>query len=669
MSFPSNLAGLLVAGPSAVLLKATLVLVLALLLAVIWRGKSAGQRHLVWSAAVAATLLVPLFATRPAFRWDLAVLPAPAPLATTTGQAGPAAVAPAPEVVVLHGGSDAAVPPSPVATRSVPASWWARSSWAERLFALWLAGGALVLLRLLVGALLVARTVRRAEPLDTPEWQHPLMDVADRLGLAELPRLRLSRRLPMPFACGLFRPAIVLPGEAETWSAERRHAVLCHELAHLSRRDLAMNLLSQCALAVYWFHPLMWIAIRRLRVESERACDDLVLNTGTRASEYADHLLQILRAVSRAPMPAAVLPFAQRGEFEGRVLAILEPHARREPAGRRGAATIFALGLLLVLPLATLRLVPRATPATPEQWASGLLAPGADTSQVMRTQERTSTVERKAVKEVVSPAPASTDRPEPRPDPRPDPRVSAAVPMAPSATGSDSALVIRSLINALTDSAASVRQNAVYSLGRLGATVAATPLQGVLVRDPNAEVREMSAWALGNMRAPGSIQAVAAAIARDTSARVRATAVWAAGQLSTPELLPVLEVALRDGQKEVRLRAAWAIGTIRPEHAPAALLAAAADSQAAVRHKVAWALGQIRDPGSLPALLRLVQDSASEVRELAFWALGNQEPGPAVETALLKALEAPDPGIRAQAARALSGARGTPWPWPWPMPR
>src|SRR5262249_51927653 len=151
----------------------------------------------------------------------------------------------------------------------------------------------------------------------------PLVDLADRLELPVLPGLFLSNRLPMPFACGIFRSAIVLPAEASDWTAQRRQAVLCHELAHLRRRDLVINVLAQCALAVYWFHPLMWVAVRRLRIESERACDDLVLGIGTRASEYADHLLEIVRAVPRSAVPVAVLPLADRGEFEGRVLAIL----------------------------------------------------------------------------------------------------------------------------------------------------------------------------------------------------------------------------------------------------------------------------------------------------------------------------------------------------------
>lgn len=657
------------AAPVALLLKATLVLLLAGLVAIGLRQSSAGRRHLVWSAAVVALLVVPFLSLTPALQWDLAVLPAPdAPPAAEPATSGAAvtqndAATQSPAVAAPVASNPA--PAGSISDASKASGWWARSSWAERLIVLWLAGAALVLARLLIGCWLVRRMVRSAERLDTPEWQRPLMDMADRLEVPELPDLRLNRRLPMPFAFGLFRPAIVLPGEAEGWSAERRRAVLCHELAHLRRRDLAINLLSQLTLALYWFHPLMWVALRRLRVESERACDDLVLNTGTRPSEYADHLLQILRAVPRLPMPAAVLPFAQRGEFEGRVLAILEPAARREPAGVRGAAAVYALGLLLVLPLATLRPVARAADPAAEQWGTELVAPTGDTDGRV---SHSTVVPRPAAAEprrATRPAPS----PDPKPAPSPSPGQAAILTLTDSSTAQDSSVIIRSLINALSDSSAEVRKSAAYSLGRLRATDAVTALQRLVERDPSVRVREMSVWALGNMRAQAAAPALSAAITRDSSADVRGTALWAAGQLDRSELLPALGTALRDPVPENRARAAWAIGTIRPERAPAALHAAAGDSVATVRHRVAWALGQIRDSASLPTLLKLVEDHDSSVREAAFWALGNQEPNDATAAAMLKALQASDPAIRAQAAQALSGSRGRPWPWPWPWPR
>ena len=152
--------------------------------------------------------------------------------------------------------------------------------------------------------------------------------------------------------------------------------MLCHELAHLRRFDLVLNTLAQVAAALYWFHPLVWVAIRKLRAESERACDDLVLGVGTRPSEYADHLLQIACRADRFRAPAVALPMAQRHEFEGRMLAILERGARREAPTRTRVTLLAAGALAVVLPLAALAPLAPATPsvagsASPEQEPGG----------------------------------------------------------------------------------------------------------------------------------------------------------------------------------------------------------------------------------------------------------------------------------------------------------
>jgi beta-lactamase regulating signal transducer with metallopeptidase domain len=139
------------------------------------------------------------------------------------------------------------------------------------LITLWLAGAGLLLLRLVVGAVFLARVAREGEPLTNPDWTRPLLEAADRLGLDRAPHLLMSARLPMPYASGLFRPAIVLPESAAEWDDRRRRAVLCHELAHLRRLDLVLDALGQIACALWWFHPLVKVAAPKLRTGGECA--------------------------------------------------------------------------------------------------------------------------------------------------------------------------------------------------------------------------------------------------------------------------------------------------------------------------------------------------------------------------------------------------------------
>src|SRR4029077_13029222 len=96
----------------------------------------------------------------------------------------------------------------------------------------------------------------------------------------------------MPMTWGLWRTRLLLPEQSNSWPTEQRRAVLLHELSHVRRCDCLTQFLAQIGCALYWFNPLVWIAWRRMQVERERACDDLVLNAGAKASSYAQHLLR-----------------------------------------------------------------------------------------------------------------------------------------------------------------------------------------------------------------------------------------------------------------------------------------------------------------------------------------------------------------------------------------
>jgi beta-lactamase regulating signal transducer with metallopeptidase domain len=111
--------------------------------------------------------------------------------------------------------------------------------------ACWLFVAIVLLLWLAYGVFSVRRIVRRAAILEHPDWQRPLYEIADRLGLDEAPRLLRSEDVKMPFAAGLLHCTIVLPAECDGWSAERRSAVLIHELGHVRRRDLIGHTLAQ----------------------------------------------------------------------------------------------------------------------------------------------------------------------------------------------------------------------------------------------------------------------------------------------------------------------------------------------------------------------------------------------------------------------------------------
>jgi beta-lactamase regulating signal transducer with metallopeptidase domain len=101
----------------------------------------------------------------------------------------------------------------------------------------------------------------------------------------------------MPLTWGFLRPVVLLPRSAEEWPVHRVRVVLSHELSHVARHDWMLQIAAELVRGFYWFHPLAWVAAHNLRQESERACDDSVLNCGIEASEYAGQLLDLARTL------------------------------------------------------------------------------------------------------------------------------------------------------------------------------------------------------------------------------------------------------------------------------------------------------------------------------------------------------------------------------------
>src|SRR5262249_42226805 len=130
---------------------------------------------------------------------------------------------------------------------------------------------------------------------------------------------------PMPLAWGVLRPSIVLPADAAKWPEARLRSVLLHERMHLVRRDLLTHALAQVACCLYWFHPLAWLALAKLRQERERACDDAVLAAGVAAHDYAAHLMEVVRTMAGRRGTWADAPaMAESSNLEGRVRALLD---------------------------------------------------------------------------------------------------------------------------------------------------------------------------------------------------------------------------------------------------------------------------------------------------------------------------------------------------------
>jgi beta-lactamase regulating signal transducer with metallopeptidase domain/HEAT repeat protein len=645
-----------------VLVKITLFVIVAYLVAVSLRRASAGARHLVWLATLIGLVMLPA-----ALEWRPIRVPVLPPSANYTAPSATEHAAARSPIAVEK--TAASVSPSTLEESPIPtvqattagSAFASATRYSVWLVGLWALGVLALVARLVHGLLTVRRIAQRAPEVDGAAWRAALHEVADRLDMEELPRLVVSNAVRVPFACGFRHPTIVLPTEAMSWTDERRRVVLLHELAHIQRRDMFGHLLSRLACVMYWFHPLVWMAARHLRAESERACDDLAIRSGARASDYAQHLLDIVTSIRGPVAPAVACTMARKRDFEGRMLAILDPERRRgTPSRVRAMALVGTLGVLYAV-IAIAVLAPRdavasARPLTRPAQVATITAP-----QVVAVKPSTS---------IGDATPAPRPVPIPAPAPTPAPIASRSTALAPTQDADSSARRWTLLISILrSDSSASLRKVAAWGLEQFHDE---DPVRGALAtalrHDSDAEVREMAAWALEGVEGDNVATALSDAVREDHDPSVRATAAWSLASDCKSISVPLFVTALHDADSKVRASAAWAVGQCDLEHAPSELSALLADPEPRVRKMATWALFNIKDPSTEPAIEKALQSETDGdlrrdmVRAIA--AMGERSP-----EAVERLLDSKDPSTRELAVHALAGDHLFVWPMPWPRPR
>lgn len=190
--------------------------------------------------------------------------------------------------------------------------------------------------------------VWRAAARPDAEQERLLARAAGRLGMRRPPRLRIAAGIPSPYVFGLLRPRVLLPPGLAPGLAE--HALL-HELAHVRRGDLLLAAFLGLLRAVYFFHPLVHLAARRLAGLRELCCDRFVARRlGEERVAYRQSLLAF--AARQHGDALAALPFAGRSSLLERLRA-LDRAERDRPLLRRGATTLgAALALACAVPAA-----------------------------------------------------------------------------------------------------------------------------------------------------------------------------------------------------------------------------------------------------------------------------------------------------------------------------
>jgi TonB family protein len=326
--------------PFDLVLRVSLVLTIAWTLASLLHRQQAALRHWVLAIGLTGAAFVPLVAPL-APAWHLprgknvvAITPSP----VMTIQPPRAFIATDPEIAI------SGRPIAPPAREPQGPALVSMLAW------LWFGGAVLALAILAAGLARLAWIGRRATPFADPVWTTMRDEIARVYGVSRRAALLETDR-PLIVTWGVLRPKILVPRGAAAWPASRIRTVLAHELAHIARGDWLTQMAAEIVRAAHWCNPLAWIVCRRARLESEHACDDMVLNLGIQGPEYASHLLDLARTMHTrrhawVPAQAIVRP----SSLERRVAAMLNARLNHDPLSRAGrVAASVAVALVTIL--------------------------------------------------------------------------------------------------------------------------------------------------------------------------------------------------------------------------------------------------------------------------------------------------------------------------------
>lgn len=213
--------------------------------------------------------------------------------------------------------------------------------------------GVLFMMARLVVGLRGGQSLRRCSlPVEDAGLLAMVREQAARIGLSCVPVVAFCERISVPIVIGVMRPMILLPATLVSGlSPDQLQALVTHELSHIRRHDLLVNLLQRIVEAVLFFHPSVWFVSRRISMERENVADDAVLAAGWPAIRYADALVRMaeLSSTLRAhgvTMQVAALAAAgsSSSEFKRRIIRLLDGSPSSQI--RLSCSGIFAMALV-----------------------------------------------------------------------------------------------------------------------------------------------------------------------------------------------------------------------------------------------------------------------------------------------------------------------------------
>ena len=217
----------------------------------------------------------------------------------------------------------------------------------------WLLGVFLLSLRL-AGGMFQANRLRSEGVSPLPDWlETRFRKLITRSGVEGSVRVRISGKVAVPLVIGIIRPAILMPAAMiSLMPVEQLDSILAHELAHVKRHDLLVNLIQSLMEVLFFFHPAVWILSEGIRRDREQCCDDLALDLCGKLSDYA-RALAGLSELQAGPYVHSVALSRGKKHLLNRVERLIKPKKMKTNATEKFVAGMLILGSAIILTLGT----------------------------------------------------------------------------------------------------------------------------------------------------------------------------------------------------------------------------------------------------------------------------------------------------------------------------
>lgn len=217
------------------------------------------------------------------------------------------------------------------------------------LFLLWVAGVMAMAVFSLKAILRYHAFHKSAMPLQNPAIKALYQSCLKELGITRNIPIYSTAYLKSPAIAGLFRPRIYLPIRlVSNCPTKDMRYMLLHELQHYRHKDALANVFLSLAGILYWFHPLVRLALREMKNDREIACDTAVLDMlGTEDyTDYGHTLINFVETSSRSPILFATGISGTMAQMKKRILNIA---AYRPATRRQKLRSALAFGLVAAL--------------------------------------------------------------------------------------------------------------------------------------------------------------------------------------------------------------------------------------------------------------------------------------------------------------------------------